>query len=394
LFLGGLIAVAGLRAARENARRREVQQKNRQYFSEKITKVEEDIRKVEAALADYRSFSQKLWPIALGIDQGSWDDVSRGLQEVNREKRVRQQLHYLDQEVAALYREADVSTEEEFRRKAERYQETQSLLARIKQQEEILAVVGGNGEALERPEKELSRLDEVIGEEERKRLELALSELNLQLKKTGEELGSTRDQIKELEQNLDLAGKLLQREMKLNSLNSMAERWQARCLCRKLIELAKENHERNRQPAVLRRASEFFSTMTNHRYSSIIATAGSGEQLEVMNGEGVRVPISNLSRGTASQLYLSVRLALAQNYQVIRLPIMLDEVLVDFDLKRLNGALKVLRRIAEERQVLYFTCHRHLIEAATKCFDEYYLVEIEEGVKVRTEVIKGEAERA
>lgn len=177
--------------------------------------------------------------------------------------------------------------------------------------------------------------------------------------------------------------------MKLNALNSMVERWQVRCLCRSLIELAKENHERNRQPAVLRRASEFFGTMTNQKYSSVITAAGSGEQLEVETGEKVRVPISSLSRGTASQLYLAVRLALAQNYQAIRLPIMLDEVLVDFDHQRLNGALKVLRRISEEHQVLYFTCHRHLVEAAKKWFEEYYLVEIGEGVKVRTEIVKG-----
>lgn len=186
LFLGGLIAFAGLRAARENARRREVQQRNRQYFSEKLAKVEEDIKKVETALADYRSYSQKLWPVALGTDQGNWDDVACGIQELDREKRVRQHLYYIDQEIAALFKEAGVSSEEEFRRQAERYQETQSLLARIKQQEGILSIIGGDqGEAWERTDEELSGLDEVTGEEERDKLRQTLSELNHQLKKTG-----------------------------------------------------------------------------------------------------------------------------------------------------------------------------------------------------------------
>ena len=68
---------------------------------------------------------------------------------------------------------------------------------------------------------------------------------------------------------------------------------------------------------------------------------------------------SQLSRGTTEQLYLSIRLGLAQELarRGVALPLVMDDVLVHFDPERARGMAEVLGVFAREHQVLFFTCH-------------------------------------
>lgn len=66
----------------------------------------------------------------------------------------------------------------------------------------------------------------------------------------------------------------------------------------------------------------------------------------------------SLSRGTADQLYLSLRLAVCRLCLPEKPPIVLDDALAAFDDQRLGYALDLLRELAEDQQLLLFTCHR------------------------------------
>ena len=55
------------------------------------------------------------------------------------------------------------------------------------------------------------------------------------------------------------------------------------------------------------------------------------------------------------QLYLALRLAVAQQLTP-EAPLVLDDVLVRFDDTRHSAAMEVLRDLAEDKQVLLFTC--------------------------------------
>ena len=57
------------------------------------------------------------------------------------------------------------------------------------------------------------------------------------------------------------------------------------------------------------------------------------------------------------QLYLAVRLAVCDLCLPQRPPIVLDDALADFDDGRAAQGLALLRELAEEQQVLLFTCH-------------------------------------
>ena len=70
-----------------------------------------------------------------------------------------------------------------------------------------------------------------------------------------------------------------------------------------------------------------------------------------------------LSRGAQEQLYLSLRLALAETIALPEpLPLLLDDLFVHFDAGRLARTAETLREIAGGRQVVLFTCHGHVAE--------------------------------
>ena len=61
------------------------------------------------------------------------------------------------------------------------------------------------------------------------------------------------------------------------------------------------------------------------------------------------------SDGTVDQLYLALRLAVAEALMG-NAPLVLDDALARFDDTRAALALDILKQQAEERQVLLFTC--------------------------------------
>ena len=69
-------------------------------------------------------------------------------------------------------------------------------------------------------------------------------------------------------------------------------------------------------------------------------------------------PLSYLSQGTADQLYLALRLALADLLlpRPDACPLILDDAFLTFDDQRLALALEVIQELAQTRQVLLFTC--------------------------------------
>lgn len=78
-------------------------------------------------------------------------------------------------------------------------------------------------------------------------------------------------------------------------------------------------------------------------------------------------PSRRLSLGAQSLLYLTLRLATIEEQSEargVRLPLILDDVLVGIDEGRLEGCLGVLSRFAGRHQVILLTCHERLAERA------------------------------
>ncbi|NTW29575.1 MAG: AAA family ATPase [Coriobacteriia bacterium] len=125
-----------------------------------------------------------------------------------------------------------------------------------------------------------------------------------------------------------------------------------------LLDRARERFERERQPEVVRTAARVFSAMTQGRYTDLRVSLDSGEVV-VLAADGTQRISSQLSRGTAEQLYLALRVGLIGSLGELgrSLPVLMDDVVVNFDPERRAGAVAAVSELAAMRQVVFFTCH-------------------------------------
>jgi len=111
-------------------------------------------------------------------------------------------------------------------------------------------------------------------------------------------------------------------------------------------------------PALGKRAAEIFAQLTGGAYGGVLLDKALRVSAEPA-GSGVPRDAGCLSAGAADQLYLAVRLAICDLVlpEENSVPIVLDDALASFDDQRCAAALEHLRREAERRQILLFTCH-------------------------------------
>ena len=118
---------------------------------------------------------------------------------------------------------------------------------------------------------------------------------------------------------------------------------------------ARQQLQRRFAPRITRRAQGLFAQLTGGRYDQFVL----GEDLSVQaaaRDEDVLHSQQWRSDGTVDQLYLALRLAVAQEL-IPQAPLVLDDALVRFDDVRLAAALTLLGQMAENTQVILFTCH-------------------------------------
>jgi uncharacterized protein YhaN len=199
---------------------------------------------------------------------------------------------------------------------------------------------------------------------ERERLETALAERMQRYAAGLEERGRLLQQLdgarKKREELAEMEQRLQQRKAELQRL---ARQWSAAVLARRALEETVAAYERERQPHTLQRASVYLTQLTGGRYRQVLAPYGERELL-VEREDGERLQPVHLSRGTVEQLLLAMRLALADEYSSRAvLPLMMDDIFVNFDAGRLASAVETLNALGRRRQILFLTCHPH-VEAA------------------------------
>lgn len=184
-----------------------------------------------------------------------------------------------------------------------------------------------------------------------------------------ENLGALREQLRSLEGDDTMANLLVVRESRRAALAQILQQWSAHAVAATLYDAAKGKYESERQPEVLRQASRYLGMMTDGLYSRVIAPLGESRLEVERSHSGERLAPEALSRGTGEQLYLAMRLALAKVYgaEAVPLPLVADDILVNFDDDRARATASLLATYAAEgHQILAFTCHRHLIDTFEK----------------------------
>ena len=148
---------------------------------------------------------------------------------------------------------------------------------------------------------------------------------------------------------------LKQQLEKMNGRIAELERiYQATVLAQQTLETARQELQRRFAPRISQRAQELFAQLTAGRYQRLSL----GEDFSLgtaTEGEDTLHSALWRSDGTADQLYLALRMAVAEELTP-QAPLVLDDAFVRFDDDRLKEILKLLKQSGEEKQVILFTC--------------------------------------
>ena len=132
-------------------------------------------------------------------------------------------------------------------------------------------------------------------------------------------------------------------------------------LAQETLTQAAQSLQRRFAPKISTLAQTYMARMTDGRYDRVTLTEDLALEAGAAGETGLR-DILWRSNGTVDQLYLSLRLAVAQTLTKDA-PLILDDALVRFDDRRLKRALEVLEELGAEKQILLFTCQEREREA-------------------------------
>ena len=182
-------------------------------------------------------------------------------------------------------------------------------------------------------------------------------------------LGEERNELSRMDGRSEAAEIAQDIQICLGELGGLVRSYSRLKIASMILCEAMEKYREKSQGPVLRRASEFFRTMTLGSFESLQVETDEKENSVIAGlraGGKELVKVEGLSDGTADQLYLSLRLASVECYLDSNepLPFIVDDILVHFDNERAAATLKIIATLSERTQVIFFTHHAHLVEAA------------------------------
>ena len=189
-----------------------------------------------------------------------------------------------------------------------------------------------------------------------------LQRIEEQLQSDYQTIGQLKQEVREIEEDRSLSSLRFDREQIVDAIRDATERWGATRLADHVVETLRKRIERERQPETLKAASEYLRKLTCGNYHNIWTPLGE-RALLVDDDHGHALRVEHLSSGTREQVFLAVRLAMIRNFAQhgTELPMILDDVTVNFDQVRTEAAVQTLMNVADQgQQILLFTCHLHL----------------------------------
>jgi uncharacterized protein YhaN len=313
---------------------------------ETVTRWRHGLREATEAIAEKQGLEERLSDLQMSL-------------ELEKGKIVK-----AEKKIASLLETAGVETEEEFREKGERH----DCRAAIDQERRLLIETLISGLAAE----DENALRAHMGAEdwrEMARLRTDLQADALRLREEAETLaarnGSLDREIEALENEEETDRLFAAREELIACVNETVGTWTQLSLASGLLARTLERYESQKQPRIVRRSSEIFSTMTSGAFRRVILPMDRGS-IVAEREDGTRIGETLLSRGTLEQLYLSLRLA---HLEIDRpeedsVPLIMDDVLVNFDADRARRTAEILTEFSRAvgMQVLYLTCHPHVAD--------------------------------
>lgn len=266
---------------------------------------------------------------------------------------------------AAMFAIAQAENEFEFLEVVTRAERLRQLDVELEQRTHEIDLIRA-GEDREEFEQLLSQLEPEVLEGQRRELAGKLQAAEQEKSAADGAAAVAKSELTRLDGSGEAALLTDQLARRRSHLAAEVDRYVPLVFARHLLSEAVRRFERENQPEMIDQVSRLISQMTAGKYTEFDRTTGSTQGILVRRYDGVERTPEQLSSGTREQLYLAIRLAYVLHYcrQNEPLPIVMDDVLVNFDDNRVRNTLATLADVAQSVQILFFTCHPHMIALA------------------------------
>ena len=281
--------------------------------------------------------------------QGKLDDLEADLNQMKQEQ------NHLISEKKKLLEEAHVEEEEAYYELGKKVEKKSKLIER-------LADISKQVQYSFLKENEIERLLQIHNvegllihyQEEQETLSSRLIELQ-------EKQAAANYQIQLLEEGGSYSEILHHYKQQKFELEEAAKEWSVFSLAQNILSKTVEKYKTVHLPRMLAKAEEYLFFLTEEQYERIhLQQSGSGFLIE--RSDHTLFEANELSQATAEQVYVSIRLALATTlYEKYHFPIIIDDSFVNFDASRTKKVMELLITL-EHNQILFFTCHTHLLQ--------------------------------
>ena len=266
-------------------------------------------------------------------------------------------------EMKELLQSGRAANAEDFRAQASLHSRRAGLKDKRRDALARLQRLSGPGELLESLMQTLRETDiETIGKEAR-RLEEERDATAEKIQELSTQRGSIQTELENLTGEKESSKLRAERHRLLEDIRGHAREWLVHTIAENLLKEARGKFEKERQPDVLRHSEGYFRDMTGGRYQAVFSPLGRSE-IHVKDFDGSTKQPDQLSRGAREQLFLALRFGLVRELgqRAERLPVIIDEALVNFDPDRGLRAARAFVELAEQNQVLVFTCHPQIVD--------------------------------
>ena len=276
---------------------------------------------------------------------------------------VRPRQEALQQRIDELFGRSGTDTHEELLQLADVVIARNQLMEEIRGCERDIRTLRGNDDAAPFVSMlESASVEDV--EAEHQRLREQVERTDQAYRAAVESAAVLREQLKRLDSEsraIELSARV---ESLRSELGTAVDRWAPLVLAEALMQASIREFERHHQPQMLEEVSRLLGRMTGGRIVGLRRQLDNRETLIVEDCDGIQREPQELSTGTREQLYLAIRLAFVVHYCRTSepLPIVMDDVLVNFDPYRARQTLEVLLELSNTAQILFLTCHDHMLE--------------------------------
>jgi len=195
-----------------------------------------------------------------------------------------------------------------------------------------------------------------------------------------DERSDRRNELARMDGSEQVARLAEEAQSRLASIEVDVRRYAELVLGREILARAIEGYRQRNQAPVLGRTTELFRALTNGNYHGVESEYDEGDkpQLVAVQTDGERKAVPALSAGTRDQLFLALRLAtLVETLDRGEpMPLILDDILIEFDEKRSRAALEVMADLGRKTQILLFSHHAHIAEQAREMGSRAHVIEL------------------